>query len=475
MADKNQQIAESVLAAVGGKDNVASAMHCMTRLRLVLKDEGLADVDAIKGIKGVLGAQWSGGQLQVIIGQSVPKVYDAVVALGVKSGGSVDENLDGEVGEKEKTTAKSVGKSILDYLSGAMVPTIPVLMAAGLFKTIAAIIGPTMLGLVADESNIEVLLNFLYNAGFYFMPIYLGFTAAQKLGVTSLLGAYMGGILIAPAFVEIATNGTPFDVFGIPCVTGDYTSTVLPVLLSVWVMSYVERFFKKRLPDVLTTIFAPFLTMLVMTPVSLCALAPLGGWLGQLLGTALFTLGSMGGIVSIIGGGLLAALWIPMVTTGMHITIGALAMASFMTTGVDNFVMVATNLSLWAAFGTELACFLRLKNKEEKSEALGYFVSNTIGGVSEPFIYGMLFRHSRLWVTNAIGAFVAGALGVGLGVQGYNLAASSVLNLVAFVGSDPSNLVKAVISAVVGFGVGLVVTYLFGFTKDEVEGVAEEA
>jgi len=156
MADKNVQIAEQVLANVGGTENISTALHCMTRLRLVLKDDGLADVEAIKNIPGVLGVVEQGGQLQVVIGQNVPKVHAAIVAAGVTSGGSVDENLDAAP-QKFEWTPKNVGNAILGYLSGSMVPMIPVMMAAGMFKVIAAIIGSSMLGLVADDSNVITL------------------------------------------------------------------------------------------------------------------------------------------------------------------------------------------------------------------------------------------------------------------------------------------------------------------------------
>lgn len=472
MADKNVQIAEQVLANVGGAENVSTALHCMTRLRLVLKDDGLADVEAIKSIPGVLGVVEQGGQLQVVIGQNVPKVHAAVVAAGVASGGSVDENLDGAP-QKFEWTPKNVGNAILGYLSGSMVPMIPVMMAAGMFKVIAAIIGSSMLGLVADDSNVITLLNFLYDAGFYFLPIYLGYNAASKIGVTPMLGAYMGGILIAPAFVELATAGAPFSVFGIPCTPAAYGSTAVPILLSVWVMSYIEKFFKKSLPDALTTIFTPFLTMLIMTPIALCALAPLGNFLGIGVGNALYALGTAGGIFSIIGAGILAALWLPLVATGMHVTVIMLAIGNFMATGMDAFVLVMTTISLWSGYGAELASFLRLKEPNEKSAALGYFISNTIGGVGEPFIYGLLFRHSRLWLTCAAGAFTSGVIASALGVKAYNMAASSVLNLLAFIGPEPSNLVKACVAAAAGFAVSLVLTYLFGFTKEEIEGTAK--
>lgn len=472
MADKNVQIAEQVLANVGGTENISTALHCMTRLRLVLKDDGLADVEAIKNIPGVLGVVEQGGQLQVVIGQNVPKVHAAIVAAGVTSGGSIDENLDAAP-QKFEWTPKNVGNAILGYLSGSMVPMIPVMMAAGMFKVIAAIIGSSMLGLVADDSNVITLLNFLYDAGFYFLPIYLGYNAATKIGVTPMLGAYMGGILVAPAFVELANAAAPFSVFGIPCTPAAYGSTAVPILLSVWVMSYIEKFFKKNLPDALTTIFTPFLTMLIMTPIALCALAPLGNFLGIGIGNALYALGTAGGVFSIIGAGILAALWLPLVATGMHVTVIMLAIGNFMATGMDAFVLVMTTISLWSGYGAELASFLRLKEPNEKSAALGYFISNTIGGVGEPFIYGLLFRHSRLWLTCAAGAFTSGVIASALGVKVYNMAASSVLNLLAFIGPEPSNLVKACIAAAAGFVVGLVLTYLFGFTKEEIEGTAK--
>lgn len=472
MADKNVQIAEQVLANVGGTENISTALHCMTRLRLVLKDDGLADVEAIKNIPGVLGVVEQGGQLQVVIGQNVPKVHAAIVAAGVTSGGSIDENLDAAP-QKFEWTPKNVGNAILGYLSGSMVPMIPVMMAAGMFKVIAAIIGSSMLGLVADDSNVITLLNFLYDAGFYFLPIYLGYNAAVKIGVTPMLGAYMGGILIAPAFVELANAAAPFSVFGIPCTPAAYGSTAVPILLSVWVMSYIEKFFKKSLPDALTTIFTPFLTMLLMTPISLCALAPLGNFLGIGIGNALYALGTAGGIFSILGAGILAALWLPLVATGMHVTVIMLALGNFMATGMDAFVLVMTTISLWSGYGAELSSFLRLKEPNEKSAALGYFISNTIGGVGEPFIYGLLFRHSRLWLTCAAGAFTSGVIASALGVKIYNMAASSVLNLLAFIGPEPSNLVKACIAAAAGFTVSLVLTYLFGFSKEEIEGTAK--
>ena len=152
--DKNRQIAEAVVANVGGADNIASALHCMTRLRLVLNDDGLADREALKAIPGVLTVVDQGGQLQVVVGQNVPKVHAAVVEMGVASGGSVDEAPDAAPAEKAPLTLASAWQAVLGYLSGSMVPMIPVLMAAGLFKTLSTVLAPGMLGLVATYSSV---------------------------------------------------------------------------------------------------------------------------------------------------------------------------------------------------------------------------------------------------------------------------------------------------------------------------------
>lgn len=198
MAD-DARIATEVLEAVGGPENVSSVLHCMTRLRFYLKDDSKKDDEKVKGIKGVLGAQMKSGQYQVIIGTNVPEVYDEIVKAGANAGGSVDEDLTAEDTPKEKLTLKVVGNNILDYISGSVVPLIPVIITGALFKTLAAVFGPTMLNVFADDSQFIFLCNMVYNAAFYFMPVLAGAAAAKKLGMNSFLAAIMGVILYTPA------------------------------------------------------------------------------------------------------------------------------------------------------------------------------------------------------------------------------------------------------------------------------------
>ena len=166
MANVNAEKAAAIIQAVGGKDNVSSVSHCMTRLRLVLKDESKAKDDEVKNVDGIIGVAHAGGQYQVIVGQSVPKVYDEVVKMGIASAGVIDENLDAP---KEKLTFKSAGKNILNYLSGSMVQMIPIMIGAAMFKTVNVLLGPDLLKLITPESDLYRLMDFLYEAGFYFL------------------------------------------------------------------------------------------------------------------------------------------------------------------------------------------------------------------------------------------------------------------------------------------------------------------
>lgn len=465
----NKQIAADVLEAVGGKSNVSFVTHCMTRLRFTLKDRTVPDAAAVKKLNGVLGAQESGGQFQVIIGQNVPKVYDELCALGgFSKQAAIDENLDGTQAE---LSLASIGKGIMNYLAGSMTPMIPVLLAAGLFKTIGVVLGPTMLGVMAADSDLVRFMDMIYNAAFYFMPIYLGFNASRQIGLTPILGAFLGGMLIEPTFVSLAAEGTPLSVYGfLPCVPGAYAQTVLPILLTIPVAYAIERIMRKHLPDALQTVFSPFLTLGITLPVSLCLLAPMGSWLGNGLADVFEFLGTSGGIISIISGGLLAAAWVPMVITGMHMALIGIAQVAFLQAGFDPFIFVAINISLWPVFATQIATFLRLKLRDEKSACAGYLVAQLIGGVGEPFIYGMDFRYPKLFLCSMAGGFVSGAIALALGVTAYVAGLpSNLLSMLTFVGGGTENLLFACIAAAVGFAVSFAATWFFGFSKDEIE------
>ncbi len=464
----NKEIAEKVLEAVGGKENVSNVAHCMTRLRFTLKDSGVPDTDKIKKIKGVIGAQESGGQYQVIIGQNVPKVYDEVCALGgFAKREAIDENLDAP---KQKLTPKVIGNNILNYLSGSMVALIPILMAGGLFKCIGTLIGPSVFNLVPETDPTYLLFyTYLFDAGMYLLPVYLGYTAAKKIGASPVLGMFCGGILICPDIVSLAAEGqTSLLVYGINAPLQNYQQTVLPILLSVAALYYVEKFFKKVIPDVLSTIFTPFFTMLVMVPIMFIVLAPIGNELGNLLSSFLFGFAGNGGIGYYIGMAIVGGLWQLFVLTGMHIAVIMPALATFMSLGEDKFIFVASNFAMIAVWGAVFGAALRIRNKEEKTLTFGYVVSAILGGVTEPALFGCILRFKRMIpcmvAGGAVSGLLAGILGVTLGMPGAN---SNFLVFLGYMTPGMDNLVKFVICFAVAFVVSAVLAFLFGISEEE--------
>lgn len=417
MAVDNKQIATDVLELVGGAENVSVATNCMTRLRLTLKDNSKADVEKIKKVKGVLGCQFAGSQLQVIIGQNVPKVLAEFVAIsGVKQGEAVNENLDAP---KEKFELKNLPNIILDYLSGSMTQLIPLLMAGGLFRTIAAVLGPTMLGVLsADDPTYTFLYTTLYEATFTFIPIYLGYAAAKKLGASPVLGMLLGGALMAPSVVSVATQegGGIISVYGIQIAAANYQQSVLPIILSVPVLYFIEKFFKKVMPDVLSTVFTPFCTMIVTIPIAFIVLAPIGNEIGTLIANALFGLADLGGIGILIVMAILGAFWQLFVVCGMHMPV----------------------------------------------------ISAIAGGVTEPALFGILMRFRRtmfgMFIGGAIGAVFSGLMGVTYYLAG---GASNFLVFTNYLQGGQMNTVWAIVGMAISFVIAAAVVFACGFSKEE--------
>lgn len=466
----NAKIASDVLAAVGGKENVDNVMHCFTRLRFSLKDLDAADDVKVKAVEGVIGTQLKGGQYQVVIGPTVPEVYKEIVALGVTAAGSVDEKVDEDAPkEKQKLTAAGVGNAITDYISGSVVPLIPVLITGALFKTLAAIFGSTMLNIFADDSEFIFICNMVSNAAFYFMPILVGAAAAKKLGMNSFMGAFMGCLLIEPNFLALVkTEGATFNVYGIPAVLKDYSSSVVPILLCVAAMAPIHKFFDKHLPNEVRTIFSPFLTMLVMLPLGFCLLAPLGNYVGVGIASFLGWLSStpFGWLATTI----IAGLWGVLVLTGMHLGLAAIALAQFAQTGTDTCILLGANIQTYCATGALLACCLRIKDKNKKALWWSYLITQFIGGVGEPALFGVLIPYKRPLICGIIGAAASGLYASIMGVVLYTPIQGFAVPLSYVGGTDPMNEVQGVIAMILGAVVAFVVAWFWGLTPAEREG-----
>lgn len=465
MAEKNFDVlADQILSHVGGGKNITYIAHCMTRLRMTLKDRSLADIDALKSLNGVMGTQWSGEQLQIIIGQKVPDLY----ALVKKKGGL--ENLDSSAEStdnkaKEPLTPKVIVGRILDGLSGSLAPLIPLLIAGGLLKLIVVL--GAQWGILDSASNTGAILNFWGDAAFYFMPVFVGGFAAQKFGANIGLGMMLGAALIYPDFIALVNEGTAITLFGLPVYAATYTSTLLPAVLCVWVMSYVQKFFAKHSPAALRAMLEPFCTMLIMVPLSMWVLAPIATIIGNVIGIGLNWLtGSFG----FIGMAIIGALWPLLIVVGMHVGIlpfvlQQLSSSGYMTINIPNFT---NNFAQGAAC---LGVAVRTKDTNLRAEAITCAITALAGGISEPAIFGICLQKRTPLYASMIGNAVGGAI---VGLTGCKMffftAAGGLLGLPAFIGESMGNL----LSFVVAFLATMAVTFVMTLILFRPEPVAED-
>ena len=462
MAGKNyQEMAEQILQAVGGKENVQSITHCITRLRFRLKDKTAVKEDEIGKIDGVMGCQYSGEQFQVIVGTSVGKVYSIVSDLaGHAEGGQTEK---GEA-PKEKLTIKNLGSRIITGLTSCITPVLPVIICAGMLTLVQTVLGPTMLGLLSADSGVYTVLSFAANAGFYFLPVFLGYTSAKYFKANPLIGMLMGAILLHPTFTDLVAAGTPLDIFGIPVTAATYSTSVVPIILICFVMSYVERFFSRIIPDVVKLVFVPVCTVLVMLPLGLCLLGPLGYILGNYISVFFLWLHDVLGPVAV---GLIAAAYLPLIITGMHHTINMAAVVSMMSLGYDNVVLVGAAAATLASIGANIGFTLKAKKKENKSLGLTCVVMQALVGLGEPGIYGIYLPHRSVFAAELLGAFSGGVVMSLLGCKLYALTASNIMILLGFVGGESNmNFICAVIGGLVAAVVAIVVTMVLKLKED---------
>lgn len=445
---KYESLTERLPELIGGKENVQFFTHCVTRLRFVLKDRNIVQFDEIKKLSGVMGAQWSGDQLQIIIGQSVGDAYDMLTdKMGLQKQEAVEENLDGE---KKKFSLNS----LFDFISGCLTPTIPVLIGCGFLKIITMVM--TMAGVSADNGTFQVL-SFAGDAGFYFLPVLLGFFAARKTGANPALGALLGAILIHPAFIAAVGAGTPLNIYGLPIYPGSYTSSVIPVLLSVAVMAPIEKFVAKHSPEVVRSITEPLITLLIVLPLSLCLLAPLGSFIGTYIANAIVWLYETFGFVGVA---VFTALCPLLVLTGMHSAMVPYMLQSFTSLGWEPILltgMIISNINQGAAC---LAVSLKSKNKEIKSLASGCAATAVLGGVTEPGMFGINLKYKTPLYGAMIGSAVGGAIaGIGKAVAYAVTASAGIFALPIYLPGGTSNVAWMVAGIVVGFITAFVATW----------------
>ena len=439
MAEKNRQIAEAVVKAVGGTANITSVTHCMTRLRFVLKDKSIPNKKEVEKIPGVMGVNIAGGQYQVIIGNSVGNVYKEVVAAT----GISDTAVGGDAAEHIEKVNPIV--AALDFIAGCMTPLFTAIIAGGLVKVLLVIFGPTLLNVMQATSDTYILMNALGDAPFYFLPVLVAFTASRKLNCNSYLSVMIASVLIYPDVITLLAGDSATHLFGVILVVhGSYSSSIIPAMLSTLLLKYVEKLVDRITPEWSKSFLKPLLIVMIVTPITLCAIAPLGLIIGN-------------GLQSVINGIYGFAPWLAMmlfagfmpfiVMTGMH------------------WAFVPAGATFGAAFKT--------KDKEMKKMAFPAAVSALLAGVTEPAMYGVTLKLKKPMVAACISGGIGGLIVGILQVKSYAFVTPSMTSLVQFISPDGG---KNFLYAVIIFAVTLVLSFVLSFilTKGEAEEEAAE-
>ncbi|MGL5174403.1 MAG: PTS transporter subunit EIIC [Olsenella sp.] len=468
MAGKHEQLASTIIENVGGTDNIKSLTHCITRLRFVLKDESVAKKDVLEKTDGVIQVMQAGGMYQVVIGNKVTAVYDEIFEdfPVIAGGGEVPVEEDDKSAEKNNLLNR-----LMNTMSGVLMPVLPVLTAAGIIKGLMSLF--TALGWLDTTSGVYMIWYAVGDGFFYFLPILLGFTAAKKFKCNEFVGAAIGGALVYPAMVNIATTlpvagslfaGTPFQMdyfntfFGLPIVMpgSGYTSSIIPIMVAVYVASLLEHAFKKSLPDMIRDMFTPLLTLVITVPLTYLVIGPVvQGVCGVifLLISALFNAGIVGGLVggAIIGGGFGV-----LVMFGLHWVIIGLGLSSIAAQGFD-YVMAAGGIGPMVGMSQGLCVTLRCKTKKCRELALPAWISQVMG-VGEPLMYSILIPLKKPYVINILGGCIGGAVIGALKGKIYVFGGSGLFGLANYI--NPNGDWSNFLVCCIGIGVAMVAEFI---------------
>lgn len=480
MAGKYDQIAARIIELVGGKENVASLTHCVTRLRFVLKDKSKADHETLSTTQYVLRVQQVGEQLQVVVGNKVDGIYDAIMET---QGITVSGEAAAEEMTEEKKEKKGVIARLMDTISGILVPTLGVLTAAGIIKGVTAFLALDNIGILNTSSGVYSLLYAIGDGFYYFLPIILGLTAARKFKSNEFIGMTIGAALVYPAMVNIAANmdvlgtlfsGTKFEmtfyntVFGIPIImpgTG-YTASIFPVILAVFAASKIEHWCKKHITENLRGIFTPIFTLIITVFLAYLIIGPvlnIAAVCIELFIETLFGIPVIGGLVAgaLIGGGFGI-----LVLFGMHWVIIGLALSLIAQNGYD-YIMACGGIGPMIGVFQGLAiCWACRKNKKVRDLAIPATISQ-ICGVGEPLMYSMLLPIRKLFLINILGGCVGGAIIGLLKTKMYMFGGSGLFGIFNYAGGGSSaDIIKYLIGICAG-GIFAIAATLIAYNDEE--------
>ncbi|MCL6663962.1 beta-glucoside-specific PTS transporter subunit IIABC [Paenibacillus amylolyticus] len=451
----NKDLAKNVLDLVGGEQNISGLTHCATRLRFVLKDDNKADLKALDQLEGVLKAQNSGGQVQVVIGAKVDAVYSEVKNLTSDKIGELTESTDS--GPKKRRNPVNV---VLETIAGIFTPVLPALVGCGMIKCLATVI--TAMGYL-EGSGFLTIINMIGDCIFYFMPFFLAVSAANRFKTNPYLAVALAAGLMHPtilnAAAQIAETGVnSIDFLGMPILLMKYSSSVIPIILAVWIMSYVYPIVNRVIPKFLQVLLTPMIVLFIMIPVELIVLGPVGSYIGDWLTNGINSLFSTAGVLA---GAILGFFKPIMVMFGMHYAIMPIQVQQVATLGATVLLPTALAANL-AQAGAAFGVFVLTKSKTMKSAAASSGFT-ALFGITEPAIYGVTLKYKR--------PFFAGCLAGGL-VGGFYSLVHTTANAISLpgvlaIGTYTSDrYMYVVIGCIAAVVLGFVFTLLAGIKED---------
>ncbi len=460
MAKNYEPLAKSILESVGGESNISGVTHCATRLRFTLKDSKVPKDDEVKKIPGVMGVVRGGGQFQVVIGNDVNHVYKSLTEMA-----NIVGNADMGDGEK-----KSLVNTFIDTLTGIFTPILPAITAAGMIKAILSIL--VVFNLASKEGDVYQILNFMADAAFYFLPILLANSAAQKFKCNPYLAMMLGGILLHPNFINMVAaskeSGEAIKFLFLPIYNANYASSVIPIILIVWLQSYVEPIADRISPKAIKFFSKPLLTILITGLAALVVIAPIGYIISSWVGVVMNTMNEK---VSWLAPTVLGFLSPLLVMTGTHYGLLPIAINNRLTIGYDTLMYPGMLASNTAQGASALAVSFKTKNSELKQLASSAGIT-AICGITEPALYGVNLRYRTALYGAMIGGGVGGFLMGITKVRNYSGGSPGLLTLPSFIGGDSmSSFTFACIGMVVSIAVSFIITFIL--YKDSPELLAD--
>lgn len=448
-----RKMAKKILEGIGGPENLRNISHCATRLRLNLRDDSKLDNEEVKQIEGVINTVNKAGQYQILIGTEVPKLYDEFEAL-VK--GEMVEEID-------DAGSGNIISDIFSAISGIFSPLLTVLAGSGILRGMLILL--TQIGILDEASGTAQILSTASMTVFYFLPVLLAFSSARRFGANPYISAIIGATLIHPDFIALMGdigNGARTSFLGIPVILMNYSSTVVPIILAIWVYSYLYKYLDAKVNENLKLVILPLISIVVMVPLTVIVIGPLGVYGGEVVANVVNFLIERSSILAgiVVGGG-----WSVLVSLGIHWAVNPIMINNVSTFGYD-YIVPFTFACNFAVIGTALGVYLKAKNEEIRSFSVTGMVTIALSAIIEPTLFGLLVNNRKLFLSQIIGGCVGGAY---LGLTKVVTTAfvfGSVTTFPAFVSDNSTNFINAMI----GLGISLVVSAVLAYmvtSKDE--------